>query len=1123
MPPEVNHEPEYWQSLDQWLDTPEFRDMMKNEFPEDAPEWLDPVSRRQFVTAMGASIALAAAGCNPSLKPASQKKVVPYVNQPSEIVPGVPLFFASTVPQAGGIGLGVIVKSVEGRPIKVEGNPLHPSSLGGTDVFSPASILSMYEPNRSKKPTSRQTPTTFERALAALKDTLAGQAASKGAGVRIVSGVTTSPTFGAQMEEFLKRFPAAKWIQYEPINADNAKRAGFAAFGKYVNPIYNLSKAKVALSLDSDFLSATGPGAVRYSREFMANRKVRTIEAALKKGEGVKADDMNRLYAVEGMLTSTGAVADHRLPLKPSEVEAFTRALAKELGVSVPVSVADSGELPELAKQWIKPLAEDLAKNKGTAVVLVGEQQPPAVHLLALAINEKLGAFGSTLTFTDPVENRPAEVAESTARFKELCSDISSEKVDLLLLIECNPAYDAPVPPGLNFIELMAKVKGPTILFGNSRDETFQHSRWHINATHYLETWGDLRAHDGTVSLQQILMAPLHGGKSLIELFSLILDQGISDPYELVKATWKKYFDEKVKSGAYEDWWQRAVKDGIIVGTTFLPVAVTPVKLDALLDKNFATPLLPKGKIELQFRSDPTVYDGRYAENGWLQELPKPITKLTWDNALIVSPATAEKLGCGIDFRWTGGEHGNSEVDMVEITVGGKKINAAVWILHGHADECATLHLGYGRTHGADNGVGKGFNAYTLRNADGLYLTSIDEIKKTNVKYTLACTQGQHAMESRKPARHGTVQELKKDPVFAQIPAASPGEYKEIRELTPGTPEDLHRLHIEDNPYYPKKDKDHAKEEAHSPAHDHRIIPLNLYPDNPTQVAGEQSSKTYRRWSMAVDLGACTGCSACIIACVSENNIPIVGKTQVTKGRAMHWIRVDRYFSIPGEHNQEDKLGGKDVKSKQRSEMAKKSAQIRAHFQPVMCQHCEKAPCEVVCPVGATVHSADGLNDMAYNRCVGTRYCSNNCPYKVRRFNFLQYTDYTTDSLKLLNNPEVTVRTRGVMEKCTYCTQRIRNAEIEAEREHAKRPKDKNGRPKIMDGEIITACQSACPTGAITFGDLNDTSSVVLRTKAEPTNYGLLAELNTMPRTSYLAAIRNPNDKMPGMPKKGEA
>ncbi|MGL6076381.1 MAG: TAT-variant-translocated molybdopterin oxidoreductase [Fimbriiglobus sp.] len=1104
-------ETEYWQSVDQWMDSAQFENLVKNEFPEDAAEWLDPVSRRQFLTIMGASVALAGAvGCNPSLKPASAKKIVPFVKQPEQMLPGVPLFFATAVAQQSGVGLGVIVKQTEGRPIKIEGNPNHPTSLGGTSLTAQGTILGMYDPDRSKEILLNGVSGGYDKFVTTMKDELEKQKAKQGGGIRFLTEPTTSPTFVKLVEELTTRFPKMKWVTYEPISRENHRKAVMAAFGAPANVVYKLDKATVALSLDADFLT-DGPAAVRNARDFMKNRKVRTVKASVAAGEGIELDKMNRLYAVESMLTSTGAVADHRLTLKPSQVEDFAKALAAKLGVAgVP-----AGKLTPAAEAWIAPVAEDLLKAKGTSVVLVGDTQPAIVHYLAFAINEKLGAFGNTVTFTDPIEPKTSDLAE----LKALTDDINKGDVDLLFILGGNPAYDAPVD--LKFTEALVNMKGTKVRLGGSIDETTHNGQcqWHINAAHYLETWGDIKAHDGTVTIQQPLIAPLHGGKSAIEILATLLDYGVSDPMDVVQGTWKKFHDEKIKSADFTAWWEKCLRDGVVPGTAAPAKTVSAVKAagDAMKE---LPPTSAKTGIEVQFRPDPTIYDGRFANNGWLQETPKPLTKLTWDNAAIVSPGTAEKLGVKNGFAWTGGEHGNTIADMVTLKLDGLQVptigKIAVFILPGHADDVVTLHLGYGRTRGgklasglSEESPGLGFNTYALRTMSNFWGGGDAKIEKVSETYTLACTQGQYLMESRKPVRHATVEQFRKDMEFAQVPPASAAEYKELRAMTPGTPEDFARLG-QNHPY--------AHVHEHKP-HDARVIPLSLYPDNPSKVNGQEANKSYRRWGMVIDLGSCIGCNTCITACVSENNIPVVGKKVVTEGRAMHWIRVDRYFSIPGDETQSDEFGKANTSASYRAEKSKLSDRIRTHFQPVLCQQCEKAPCEVVCPVGATIHSADGLNDMAYNRCVGTRYCSNNCSYKVRRFNFIQYTDYVTDSLKLVNNPEVSVRTRGVMEKCTYCVQRIRNAEMEAEREFDKRAAakklDQFGRPKIMDGEIVTACQAACPTGAITFGDINDRDSAVLRAKAEEHNYGLLAELNTMPRTSYLAAIRNPNPAMP--------
>lgn len=1149
--------PDTMASIEAWTNSPQFRDMMRDEFPEDAGEWLDPVSRRAFLSLSAAGIALAAGtGCNPSFKAASQRKVVPYVKQPEGVRPGIPLFFATAMPQHGGVGLGLIVKQNEGRPIKVEGNPDHPGSRGGCDGSALASTLDMYDPDRSTRPAKgdARAAATFEDAVSAIRSVLAKfdtkPTAERGEGVRVLTAPTTSPTVQLLMEKFLTRYPKAAWAQYEPVSRDNLRKATKAAFGKALNPVYDLKTADVVLALDSDFLN-TGLGSLRYSADFASRRKVSTIAALEKEHDHEHAaanatKNLSRLYVVEGMPTCTGVAADHRLPLKPSEVEAFARAIAVEMKVE---GVTAGGELSsEVAKKWVKPLADDLSKNKGKALVIAGEHTSPATQLLALAINKAIGAFGKTVNFTEPLE----AVKDATGKdprntlagwptddqigsLKQLTDDMKAGKVDCLLMSGVNPVYDAPAD--LKFkdaIDAVRKLKDKTPLVlhhGVHQDETAVVCNWHVNAAHYLESWGDVRAFDGTVSVIQPLIAPLYGGRTFIELLAAVLEEAPSDGLAQVR---------KAHPNVDDKAWEVGLKTGVFAGTAFKPVTAE-FKLDAKLLSDAAFSMKPIKDLEIQFLPDPAVFDGQQANNGWLQELPKPVTNLCWDNAAMVSPKTAEDLKIQHGYTvntYRSGERGATETDVIELTVNGRKLAAAVHVLPGHADNCVTLHLGYGRTRGgrvasppegasagmtgydgytstlaASRGA-PGFNAYLLRGTDAMWSAKVEAVR-TNQRFFLAIAGAHAAMESRRPVRYASKAQFINDPKFAQVPGVAAAETHAIVRNTPGTPENFEQLGL----HHPHAH--HHDHGEHGSGHDKRLIPLNLYHPNPIRVTpavpdgkADDANKTYRRWAMAIDLSSCTGCGACTVACVAENNIPVVGKEQVMRGRAMHWVRIDRYYTIPKPGKlMSDEYGAFEVSEAERKERAKRTEEIEIHVMPVSCQQCEKAPCEVVCPVAATVHSADGLNDMVYNRCVGTRYCSNNCPYKVRRFNFLQYTDYSTDSLKLLNNPEVTVRTRGVMEKCTYCVQRIRTAEIEAEREwnNPARPKDVNGRPKILDGEVVPACQQACPSGCIKFGDMSDPDAEILKWKAEPHTYGLLAELNTMPRTTYLAAIKNPN------------
>ena len=817
----------------------------------------------------------------------------------------------------------------------------------------------------------------------------------------------------------LARFPGAKWHSYEPVNRDNAHAGDRLAFGTDVNTIYRFENAEVILSLDSDFLFS-GPANVRYARDFAGKRRVAQGKVA-----------MNRLYAIEATPSVTGAMADHRMALRPSEIPNFAAAVAAKIGLAVQ-STAD----PERF-QWIDALVRDLQKHREASVVVAGDRQPPGVHALAHAMNQALDNVGKTVVYTDPIEANPVD---QMASLRELVKDMESGAVRILLMLGGNPVYTAPVD--LGFAEQLAKVP-LRVHSGLYEDETSAYCHWHIPETHYLESWSDIRAYDGTATILQPLIAPLYSGKSFHEILAALLGRPGETAYDIVRNYWR---GQKL-AGDFEIGWRRAVHDGVVAGTTFPPKAVklkaptnewlarspspsetrhpTPGILKPKLETRNPKPETPRrslgASLEISFQPDPTVFDGRFANNGWLQELPKPLTKLTWDNAALVSPKTAQRLGLSYRIGARGGEHGRVFTDLVELRYEGRSLRAPAWIVPGHADDCVTVHLGYGRTRAGKVGNGTGFNAYGIRTANAPSYGTGAEIRKLGTQYTLACTQFHHSMEGRDLVRAATLEEYRKKPDFAQ------GEH-------------------------------HHEPEG------------SLYPGFKYEGYA---------WGMAIDVNACIGCNACVVACQAENNIAVVGKTEVTRGREMHWLRIDRYYKGSPENPE-------------------------TYHQPVPCMHCENAPCELVCPVGATSHSHEGLNDMVYNRCVGTRYCSNNCPYKVRRFNFFQYADFETPSLKPLRNPDVTVRSRGVMEKCTYCVQRINVAKIEAEKENR----------AVRDGEIVTACQAACPTEAIFFGDINNRDSVVAKAKADSLNYGLLTELNTKPRTTYLAKLKNPNPEI---------
>ena len=943
------------------------------------------LGRRRFLQLLGASIAFAGlSGCQVR-QPV--ETIVPYVRQPEEIVPGKPLFYATAM-SLGGYAIGLLVESHEGRPTKVEGNPNHPASLGGTDVFAQASVLDLYDPDRSQTPLYLGEIRTWGDFLTDLRGEVTKQRDKKGTGLRILTETITSPTLGDQLKKLATDFPQAKWHQYEPVNRDSSLAGAQTAVGRFVETIYHFDKANVVLSLDSDFLMS-GPGSVRYARDFMTKRRVRRDKT-----------QPNRLYVIETGVSNTGAIADHRLAIKPSEVESVARQIA-----------ADAGQ-----NEWINALVRDLKNNHGSSIVIAGDQQSPAVHALAHQINQSLGNVGNTITYTDPIVVNPTVQLES---LRQLVNDIDAGQVELLLIIGGNPVFNTPVD--FHFVQSLQKVP-VRIHHSLYYDETSALCHWHINAAHYLESWSDARAFDGTASIVQPLIAPLYTGKTAHEVLASFSDQPNRSSYEIVKSFWTQ---SQAKTGTdFEQWWNKSLRDGVIENSAAQVSNAPQSQAQTATPSAAPETQTSSGNVEIVLQPDPSIYDGRFANNGWLQELPKPLTKLTWDNAAIVSPATANQFGLMVEPAFRGGEHGMNVASMVEITVADHTISAPVWIVPGQPDGVVTLHLGYGRTRAGKLGStttqnAVGFNAYELRRSNGLWSTR-GQLKKIDRTYQLACTQAHYSMEGRELVRSSPIADYLKNPELA------------------------------------KKDADQPDKQ------------ISMYPG--------WNYEAYA-WGMSIDTGSCIGCNACVVACQAENNIPVVGKQEVMHAREMHWLRIDRYF----EDNE-------------------------TMFEPVPCMHCENAPCELVCPVEATTHSNEGLNEMVYNRCVGTRYCSNNCPYKVRRFNFFEFSSFDEPIVQLQRNPDVTVRSRGVMEKCTYCVQRINAAKIESEVENR----------RVQDGEITPACQQACPVEAIVFGNINDPNSRVAKLKREPTDYGVLAELNTRPRTTYLARITNPNPEMGG-------
>ncbi|HUF42627.1 MAG TPA: TAT-variant-translocated molybdopterin oxidoreductase [Verrucomicrobiae bacterium] len=984
----------YWRSLEELADSESFQGLLRREFPRYALTAPDAIGRRDFLRLAGASLALAGLmACGRSA--ATEEKIVPYVKQPEDLIPGKPRYFATAFVHDGG-AVGVLVESHEGRPTKIEGNPAHPASLGATDAFTQASILTLYDPDRSQAVTNAGQVSTWRSFSSALNGELEGQRQNGGAGLRILTEAVASPTLAAQLQAVLALFPKAKWHRYEPAGNDNARAGARLAFGADVDVQIDFARADVVLALDADFLFR-GPGRVRYARDFVDKRRVRSGR-----------DAMNRLYMVESCPSITGAMADHRFVLRPSEISVFAGAVASRLGVAAAKTFRGASD--QIMRQ-ADAVARDLSRHRGAGVVIVGDQQSAAIHALAHAMNERLGNVGATVNYTDSIEARPADALTS---LRDLVADMESGGVAVLVMLGGNPVFDAPVD--LRFSEMMARV-GLSAHLGLYEDETSARCHWHIPQAHYLESWSDARAHDGTVTIQQPLIDPLYSGKSAHELLALLLGQPGRSGYEIVR----EYWQGRSQSKDFETFWRTALHDGYIAASA-LPQKKVRLTAFTIPQTPFPAGAEPAGlsqPLEILFRPDPTLFDGRFANNGWLQELPKPLTKLTWDNAVLISPATAERLGLSYRVAGTGGEHGQVLADMAELSFGNRRATAPVWIMPGHADGCATVFFGGGRRRAGNIGTGAGFDMYAIRNSNSFWHGFGLELRKAGATYPLACVQFHHNMEGRELVRAATLEEYRRNPDFAH-------------------------------------GKNHGSESD-----------VSLYP--PHRYEGHA-------WGMTIDTNACIACNACVVACQAENNIPVVGKAEVNRGRAMHWLRIDRYYQGGLENPQ-------------------------TVHQPVLCMHCENAPCELVCPVNATNHSDEGLNDMVYNRCVGTRYCANNCPYKVRRFNFFQYADFATPSLKLMRNPNVTVRSLGVMEKCTYCVQRINAAKIAAKREDR----------ELRDGEIATACQAACPTQAIVFGDINDPASRVSQLKAEPLNYAILTELNTRPRTSYLAKLKNPN------------
>jgi len=969
--------------------SPELLERAQRQFPIYAALGAESVDRRRFLELTAASMALMGlAACGPEAHPRDRQ---PYVEQPVGIVPGRPRYYASATTLQG-YGEGVLIEHQMGRPIKVEGNPDHPASLGATSAIGQATILALYDPSRAEALTLRGSINTWPALATAVIERRRSLFAKHGRELALLTGTVTSPTLVAQIEALAREFPELRWYQWEAVDRDEAHAGARLAYGRSVDLLPDFAAADVILAVESDFLESA-PGHLKFARDFASRRRAAEVKAR-----------MSRLYALESTPTLAGAKADHRLAMSPAEIETALRRLAGALGAGP----AAWSAISHPRAQALDAVAADLRNARGRALVHVGACQSAAVHALAASLNHMLGAHGTSLAAIEPVAVEPRG---SVHALPALTEAMSRGEVDTLIVLADNPVYGAPAD--LDFAGALRRVPF-SIYLGEAADETAEAVLWHVPRTHEYEAWSDVRAFDGTLTIQQPQMRPSGERRSAHELLALIAGQPAPNGLAIVRQHWQMRARES-DVGDFESYWTEALRAGVVPDTAAPRIEVT---LRPDLSSELAThhvsaatapPTAAAGppapgalpSLTILFRPDLYLWDGRYADNGWLQEMSRPLTRLTWDNAALISPRTARRLGI-------------STADLVEIQLGARRLQVPVWVLPGQADECVTLPLGYGRRRAGPVGQGVGFDAYQLRVQNALWQAPGALLNTLKGRHAFAPVQLESRTLGRDLVREGTLGEFLANPGFASDRPPEASLYQSYRY--PGT-----------------------------------------------------------AWGMSINLDACIGCHACVTACQAENNSPVVGKTEVIRNREMHWLRIDRYYEGPPED----------------------PATV---FQPVPCMHCENAPCEVVCPVHATVHDAEGTNVMVYNRCVGTRFCSNNCPYKVRRFNFFDYSNSDPRPRESWN-PEVTVRGRGVMEKCTYCVQRTRAALIAADRENR----------RVRDGEVKTACQQACPTEAIVFGDQNDPRSAVAHRKASPLDYAMLGELNTRPRTTYEALIRNPN------------
>jgi len=1051
--------PRYWRSLDELAATPGFQDEVAREFPEGASQ-LDGVDRRHFFKIMAASFALGGMGLGAGCR-RPEERILPYGKSVEGVIPGLPLFFATAMPMRRG-AIPLLAETHQGRPTKLEGNPTYAPYGGATHLIAQAALLDLYDPDRSTTHTIKGVAVDG----AAVQDLLAGItktfAGNGGEGLAFLAEESGSPTRAALVARLRTKFPRAIWSEYEPIRDEAPLSAARSVFAADVKPLYRFDKAKRIIAIDSDFLRLDSHS-LAYARDFAKGRRVTK-----------PTDPMNRLYSVESTFTLTGSMADHRLRLASSHMLAFAAALAFEVTGDAAYTPLSRGLEFGDKEKWLAAAANDLKANRGACLVVAGSHLPAAVHSVVYALNAALGNIGTTVEFVTV----PASTATSVT---DLAAALKAGSVKSLVILGGNPVFNAPV--NLELGDLLSRVP-QVVRYGYYVDETSALASAHVSAAHFLESWGDARIADGTVVPVQPQILPLFGGLTEIEVLARIIGDPVTDPYTQVFNT------VTALAGGNKDAFRKFLHDGVLAGSTY-PVAkvrVSPNGLRTALSGTSAPVVFSKDNLEVRFVSDYKVDDGRFANNGWLQECPDPITKLAWDNAILVSPRLGKELGIEpggaliqVARKETANfKQGKEQAFIGEVTLDGRTVRGPLHIQPGLSNYTIVLPVGYGRTKSGRIGQGTGHNFYPLRATGGLNIAAGAKLTVTSERYAMANTQEHWSMEGRDIVREANLTEF----------ASKPGWVDSF-----GT-----ESHAPAN-----LGKDATREAAFIASTTPRGNSLYETPD----FGG------VNQWGMSIDLNTCIGCNACVVACQAENNIPIVGKDQVMRGREMHWIRLDRYYS-------DGKIDAAAFGGEGNKEIPEDP---QVSLQPMACQHCELAPCETVCPVNATVHDSEGLNTMAYNRCIGTRYCANNCPYKVRRFNFFDWNKRQIDSLylgplgpsgmpelvKMAKNPEVTVRMRGVMEKCTYCVQRIQQAKI-AQKVKA----GASNNVSVPDGAVRTACQQVCPVEAIVFGDVTDKNSAVSIAKAREQDYAVLGYLNVRPRTTYLGKLRNPNPDMPG-------